>query len=123
MKKNIKTGIAISAGSLMPLFALARGAGAGSYNTIGGALKAITNDILQPLITLIIAIGLVVFLWGIVKYVTAGGDESKAKEGRDLMIYGIIALFVMVSVWGLVNILHETFQLSDDAPDIPHLGN
>jgi hypothetical protein len=55
--------------------------------------------------TIIIAIGLITFLWGVVQYITAGSDEAKRGEARNMMIYGIIALFVMVSVWGLVYFL------------------
>ena len=33
------------------------------------------------------------------------------------MIYGIIGLFVMVSIWGLVAILSGTFDLKNDIPD------
>ncbi len=95
---------------------------ANDYSTVGKALRSITDDIFQPLIGLIIACGLVVFLWGVVKYVTAGADESKAKEGRNLMVYGIIALTVMVSVWGLVKVLTQTFNLEHNAPEIPKLG-
>ena len=118
--------------SVVPLSALAldfgasaapSSSGGGKYDTVGDSLRSIVDDIFNPLIALIIALGLIVFLWGVVKYVTAGADESKAKEGRDLMVYGIIALTVMVSVWSLVNVLRSSFHLSDtNAPAIPKIG-
>jgi hypothetical protein len=109
MKKYITT-IVTGAIILFPAVSFA------AYNTIGESLKSIVTDIFTPLITLIIAAGLIVFLWGIVKYVTAGADEKKASEGRNLMIYGIISLTVMISVWGLVNILTKSFDLQQKAP-------
>jgi uncharacterized membrane protein len=57
---------------------------------------------LVVLVTIVIAIGLLTFLWGVVGYITAGADEEKRGQARNLMIYGIIGLFVMVAVWGLV---------------------
>lgn len=51
----------------------------------------------------------VAFLYGVQKYILAGADETKLKEGRDMMIYGIIGIFVMVSVWGLVKLVTDTF--------------
>jgi hypothetical protein len=122
MKKYIQK-IVIALGMVaLPVFTFAGQAG-GGYSTIGDALRTITTDIFEKgLIPLLLAIGLVVFLWGVVKYVTAGADESKAKEGRNLMIYGIIALFVMVSVWGLVNVLTQTLQLENKAPAVPQLS-
>lgn len=81
----------------------------------------VVSDILNVLVPFLIAIAVVVFLYGVIKYVTAGGDEAKRTEGRNTMIYGIIGLFVMVAVWGLVNILIETFELDTATPDVPEL--
>ena len=64
---------------------------------------------------IIITLGLVYFLWGVSKFVGAGGDESSRTEGRQMMIHGIIALFVMVSVWGLVQIIVDTFSITEKA--------
>lgn len=64
---------------------------------------------IDKLIPLVISIALILFLIGIVQFVTAGGDEEKRASARGMIIFGIIALFVMVSVWGFVNILSRTF--------------
>jgi len=60
---------------------------------------------------MVIAIAVIIFLWGVVSYITAGADEEKRATARSLMIYGIIGLFVMVSVWGLVAVLGRTFNV------------
>lgn len=65
--------------------------------------------ILNVVVPFLIAVAVVIFLFGVVKYITAGGDEEKRKEARNVMIYGIIGLFVMVSIWGLVAVLVNTF--------------
>lgn len=56
-------------------------------------------------------IATVVFLWGIVKFLTAAGDEAKLKEGKKLMTWGILGLVVMLSVWGIVRAVVNTFGL------------
>lgn len=74
--------------------------------------RELTGEILKIgnyIIPLIISLGLVYFLWGVSKYVAPGGDDDKIKEGKNMMIYGIIGLFFMVSVWGLVAIVTQTF--------------
>ena len=61
---------------------------------------------------IIIAIGLAIvfFFWGLAKYILLNaGDEEKKKEGRNIMIWGVIALFIMVSIWGIVSVLADTF--------------
>ncbi len=85
---------------------------------IPGVVTTIMN-ILNVIIPLIIAIALVVFLVGVVRYITAGGDPEKRSEARNVMIYGVIGLFVMVAVWGLVNLLVNTFNLQTSAPPVP----
>jgi glycerol-3-phosphate acyltransferase PlsY len=54
----------------------------------------------------------------------AGGDEEKRTTGRNTMIYGIVAIFVILSVWGLVNILNGTFGTANQSnpqqlPNLP----
>jgi uncharacterized membrane protein len=78
------------------------------FTSIFSSLDTITG-LINRLIPLIISIALVLFLIGIVQFVTAGGDEEKRTAARGMIIFGIIALFVMVSVWGFVNILAKTF--------------
>ena len=63
------------------------------------------SGLLNIIITFLILLATVLFLWGIVKYIMAGGDEEKLKEARNTIIYGIIFLAVMIAVWGFVNIV------------------
>jgi len=79
-------------------------------------------DILDLVIPILFAIATIVFFWGIILYITSGGDEEKRKEGRGFIIYGLIGLFVMVAVWGIVNVLVGFFDLeSIRAPRLPDL--
>ncbi|GMQ95222.1 MAG: hypothetical protein BMS9Abin13_335 [Patescibacteria group bacterium] len=88
---------------------------------LGGVIQTIGN-IIGALIPLLIGLGALYFIWGVSKYVLHGEDATKREEGRSMMIYGIIALFVMVSVWGLVNVLVSTFGLESVlAPPAPGL--
>lgn len=61
----------------------------------------------------LIGLGLILFLAGVVKFVGAGDNEEKRQGGRNMMIFGIIGLFVMVSIWGFVNILSRSFFGND----------
>src|SRR3989344_8302108 len=77
--------------------------------------------------TIVIAIGLITFLWGVVQYITAGADEEKRGAARNMMLYGIIGLFVMVSVWGLVYFLGTLLGITPgggvDLPGVPAVLN
>lgn len=84
-------------------------------------LLYIILDILDIVVVLIVALAVVYFLIGILKYITSGGDEDKRKEAGKMMTFGVIGLFVMISFWGIVNILVNTFDLDDSPPDVPYL--
>lgn len=66
------------------------------------------NGLLGSLVPVIFGIALLSFLWGVFKYSIAN-DPKDRKESLQFMINGIIALFVMVSVWSLVFLVREFF--------------
>ena len=66
----------------------------------------------QYIIPLIFGLAVVIFLWGVVQFVILGaGEEEKRTRGKQLMIWGIIALTVMIGVWSLVKIVATTFDI------------
>lgn len=62
---------------------------------------------------LLISISVIVFIIGVIKYVSKGDDSSAREEGRNFIIYGLVGLFVIVSVWGLVGVLQGTFGIGN----------
>ncbi len=98
----------------LPLLAAAQ------VRNIYDAANLITNIINNVLVPLVFAISFVVFIWGVFSYFIASGDSDEKREnGKKLMLYGIVGFFLMVSVWGLVNILLGTFNLSNSIPSLP----
>ena len=70
------------------------------------------GGIISYLIGLVVALSLLVFLWGLVKFLFhVSGDEKAVEEGKNIMFWGVIALFVMTSVWGLVWFLNDSFGI------------
>ena len=57
------------------------------------------------LLPIVVAIALLVFFWGLVKFIFAQGNEEAKADAKKIMLWGLIALFVMVSVWGLVEFI------------------
>jgi uncharacterized membrane protein len=81
-----------------------------------------TLDIVIPLA---ITIALIYFIWGVIQYVIASDEENKAKA-RQQMIWGIIGLFVIVAVWGIVNFIGTYLGITPgtdigDLPGVPDL--
>jgi hypothetical protein len=80
---------------------------------LGGFLNYITCLINSSVIPLIFALATATFVWGVVQFfLLNAGEESKRQQGKQFMLWGIIALAVMLSVWGLVGILKATFGIT-----------
>ncbi len=100
----------ITAAFALPLFAFAQ-INATNVSTLGQGIINLINNVAVPLL---FAIAFIVFIWGVFVYFIQGGaDEEKRETGKGLMLWGIIGFFIMVSVWGLVNILRGTFNFDD----------
>ena len=78
-------------------------------------------DFINRLLPFIITLAVLYFVWGVFKYLMAAGDSDARKEARGFMVWGIVSLFVMVSVWGLVNVLVRSFRLDNSMPKTPQV--
>jgi hypothetical protein len=75
---------------------------------------------LNLLIPLLMLAATVVFLYGIVKYLIAGGDVDSVQEARKMIIWGLISLSVMVAVWALVHVLIDFIFGGNTIRNIPN---
>lgn len=66
-------------------------------------------------ISVVVALAVLGFLWGVVKLLFSSDNQIAKKEGKDFMMYGIFTLFVMTSVWGLVNLLSGAITPTEEA--------
>ncbi len=72
-----------------------------------GGIVGIVNGQIIPLL---FALAFIFFMINIVRYVfIEGGDEGR-KKGRDAMIYGMIGLVLLFSIWGILNLLLNTLN-------------
>lgn len=76
-------------------------------------LVYIFTDLIQVTLPVITGLALLIFLWGLTKFIArVGGDEKAVDEGKNLMKWGLIALFVMVSLWGIIRFFYADFGFS-----------
>lgn len=130
MKKALRAAIILPI-LLAPLYASAAfsfnfsfGSGPSCTNAvcyIGAMVIDLINGVLVPVI---FAIAFIMFLWGIAKsYIIHGDDEGERSKGHQLILWGVIGFAVMISLWGLVNVVATTFGLNQGpgsvAPQYP----
>lgn len=90
----------------------------GSNNTLGGLFNYVTCIIENSVIPMIFALAIVLFIWGVVQYVINDSEEGKKEKGKLFMVWGIIGLVVMTSVWGIVKVVGNTFGLKTVIPKV-----
>lgn len=79
-------------------------------NGIKGFIQDI-RYIVKQLIVIMGGLALLGFFYGLAKFIFAAGDPKSHEQGRSIMIWGILALFVMVSVLGIINFFQNEFGL------------
>jgi hypothetical protein len=77
--------------------------------TIQAVLTQLSN-IMGLLIPMALAAALLAFFWGLAKFLFSSGEDTEG--ARKIMINGVLALFVMVSIWGIVALLQKTLGIS-----------
>ncbi len=100
MKKAITISSVAFAAFALPLIS---SAAISNISDVGSFIINTINNIFVPVL---FAIAFIVFIWGAFDTFIVGAQSEETKEhGKNLMLWGLIGFFVMVSVWGLVNIL------------------
>jgi len=110
----MKKALALTSGVLtafaVPLVSLA------AVNNISDVGTFIINTINNIIVPVLFAVAFIVFLYGVFKtFIVGQGSEEAKEQGKNLMLWGLIGFFVMVSVWGLVNILTGTVSFGNNA--------
>lgn len=74
------------------------------------------NDlIIRPLILLVFAGGFFLFMWGLVVFLWNSREGEIANEGKQHMLWGIVGMFVMVSVGGILALILGTFGINSQS--------
>lgn len=77
-------------------------------------IKSIANDLtglLESLVPVLVGVGLLAFIFGLTEYIFQAGNKGAVETGRNRMITGIIGLFAIATIWGLVQLLGATLDL------------
>jgi bacteriorhodopsin len=79
-------------------------------------VAAKATNIGNLVVALAISLCVVWIIVSIVRYFIAGGDDA-AKNAKSSIIFGVVGLFIIMSIWGLVNILRNTFNTNNVVPE------
>ena len=73
-------------------------------------LSNISEYILNPLIGLAFTVAFVYFVWGVISFIHHSADATKRKEGLEHIVWGLVGLAIMVSVYGLIRLVGNAWS-------------
>lgn len=92
---------------------------AGCSATICGIASTILYLINSVLVPVLFAVSFIMFLYGVAQKFIFNSDKASS-DGRNLVLWGVVGFAIMISLWGLVNIVSNTFGLTGaSAPSLP----
>lgn len=107
----------ISSASLLPpvtpialFIAFAPSAAFAAVSNVGEAISFWVGPVTY-LIGILFSVAVLVFFWGIVLFIGHAGDEEAVQKGKGFILWGMIGIFVLVSIWGIVGYFQTSLGL------------
>jgi hypothetical protein len=66
-------------------------------------------------------VAFLVFVLGVARFIKSAGSEKEIKDSKNLLIWGVIGLFVLVTIWGIISFLSNEFSFGGGNPVIPQV--
>lgn len=79
---------------------------------ITSLLNSINRFILNPIIALAFGVALLVFFWGIFQFIASETGDIGREEGKRKIFWGLFGIFIMISAYGLINLVLGTFGIT-----------
>ena len=76
-------------------------------------VQSINKVIINPIIFLLFALAAVYFLYGLAQYLLSPNNEEVRKKSKSVMFWGLIGLFIMVAVFGIMRLILGTFKVNN----------
>lgn len=81
--------------------------------SVATLMQSINKNIINPIIFLLFALAAVYFLYGLAQYLLSPNNEEVRKKSKSVMLWGLVGLFIMVAVFGIMRIILGTLKVSN----------
>ena len=87
-----------------------------AYADIGELVKRVNKVILNPFIAFLFAVALVYFIYGVFEFLANASNEDARTKGKQHMLWGVIGMFIMMAVFGIIQIIMTTLGITGISP-------
>lgn len=87
-----------------------------SFSLAGANFKGVVDEVISYiniLVPILYSLCFVVFFWGLSKFILNSGSAPEVQKGKTYMIWGVTALFVLISLRAIIGILAKEFDIGD----------
>ncbi len=84
--------------------------------TIIPFLNKVNEFVLNPLIALVFTVSFAYFTYGIVRFLSLDAADAKRVEARNAIMWGIIGMAIMFSVYGIIGFVLTSFGITNPSP-------
>jgi len=67
-------------------------------------------SLLRGLLPVLYGLALLVFFWGVAKFILRAGSETAREDAKNVIMWGVIALFVVTTIFGILSLLYSEFD-------------
>lgn len=71
-------------------------------------VQRLLTVLVDPAVKLLFAVAILYFIYGVFNYIRRSGDSDARIEGANHILWSTVGLFIMISVWGIVNLIKST---------------
>lgn len=80
---------------------------------LGNIIEKIMDNILSPIIGLLFVLAFFYFVWGVIGMVTSREDVSKMNDSKRSVLWGVVGMTIMLSVYGIIRLIANTVGVDD----------
>lgn len=78
-------------------------------------IKKINAVIVNPIIAVMFACALFIFIWGVRAYISGADNPEVRQKGANQMMWGVIGMSIMMMTFGIIRIVLKTFGITSGA--------
>ncbi|OGI76209.1 hypothetical protein A3C67_03265 [Candidatus Nomurabacteria bacterium RIFCSPHIGHO2_02_FULL_42_19] len=88
-----------------------------AHASLNSFIASVNSSIVNPLITLLFALAVVFFLFGVFQFIYNQENEEKRTAGKMHMLWGVVGIAIMMGVFMILNLILNTFNITDISVD------
>lgn len=81
-----------------------------AFDKIKGLLRDF-KSLLDLVVPVVFGLALIFFFYGLAQFIRSVSDKT-IQEGKNKMIWGVVSLFVMISIWGIIRYIGDSVGIN-----------